>query len=296
MHVNAALLIGVDCDGNACANNVLRMSAMLRSVFGYRDDRVLMMCDDNHRNSMPPTRTNVELGMLKLIEWSKEGVHAGDVVTLWIYGCFSQDLGDDGVLCLHGDPADPVLTRDQFWRFLGLLHHTTRVVCMIDGPTCAGVAQGTFRYSGRRTLCCSRPISVNTNVPDLLFIFGDTSANVLRRSYAPPPAAATRGRAASPDSGGDDDDEDEGYLSDGGPIMFAEQHRVTSVFIDALQQYNRRLSITTLLRKMAALARKARRDFVPVIETTRPLDPVRPFSVTESDMPIMIVRNSEAGQ
>lgn len=307
----AALLIGVDdgvC-GSSCALNAVRMSAMLRSYFGYPDERVIVMTDDNNTIAIPPTRQNVDIAMLNLVKWSEASAAEGNPATLWIYGCFSTDLGDDGILRLQ-EQEDKFFTRDQFWRFLRMLPNTTRVICLIDGPTCNGIRSAAeegsiYRYTGRRTQCAGRPVEVDQSTPDLLFIFGDRSLHTVRGTVSPPIDEATQksakrkkrgpggGAGAAADS--DDDEDDWGYLSDSGPIVDSNdlpEHRITNVFTTALQRYDQRLSCTTLLRKMAAIARKARRDFVPVIETTRPLDPVRPFSATVDDRPLMMVTAS----
>lgn len=301
----AALLVGVDdgvC-GSSCALNAVRMSAMLRSYFGYPDERVIVMTDDNNTIAIPPTRQNVDIAMLNLVEWAKASAAAGQPATLWIYGCFSTELGEDGILRLQ-EQEDKYFTRDQFWRFLRMLPTKTRVICLIDGPTCNGMRSPTeegslFRYTGRRTQCAEKPIELDQSTPDLMFIFGDRSLHTVRGTVSPDiNAAAGASQKAKRRRGGgaDSEDDDEwGYLSDSGPVVESNdlpEHRITNVFTTALQRYDQRLSCTTLLRKMAAIARKARRDFVPVIETTRPLDPVRPFSATIDDRPLMMVTAS----
>jgi hypothetical protein len=279
------------------------MSAMLRSYFGYPDERVIVMTDDNNTISIPPTRHNVDKAMLNLVKWAEASAASGMPATLWIYGCFATDLGDDGILRLQEQVDDRYFTRDQFWRFLRMLPNTTRVICLIDGPTCNGIRSAAeensvYRYTGRRTQCAGRPIEIDQTTPDLMFIFGDRSLHTVRGTTSPPIDEASqkskRKRRGSMVADSDDED-DWGYLSDSGPIVDSNdlpEHRITNVFTTALQRYDQRLSCTTLLRKMAAIARKARRDFVPVIETTRPLDPVRPFSATIDDRPLMMVTAS----
>lgn len=277
----AALLLGTNDSGDDSGNNTgvggctlsaVRMAAMLRETFGYSSDKIILMCDDNYHKSIPPTRNNVELAMMNLVQWSVEAERLGEPATLWLYGCFGADLGADGIFSLQGDATDPVLTRDQFWRFLTMLPSSTRVICLVDAKSCRGIkCEGIFRYSGRRTQCLGRPIAPNSSVPDVIFIFSEPSS------------------LAEDDKEDELDEQDERdeQLEHGVDGML--ENRLTGIFIAAMTEYNRRLSVTTLLRKMAAISRKSKRDFVPVIESTRPLDPVRPFSADISDRPLMVI-------
>lgn len=293
-----ALLIGLDegATGSPCTQNMLRMANLLKSTFSYPDDRIIKMCDDNRGSSIPPTRRNVELALERLVTFANtrhdqapQDATLAPPATLWIYGCFSQGLGPDGILRLqeHPDEAEPCFTRLQFWTFLRMLPSDVRVMCIIDAPSCNGLmgVESVFRYNERKTNCLNKPPTEDLLLPDVLFIFGQ------------PLTVQSMWRGARRHIR--DENDDAGYASAEDPMLSPEPtmggastietQRLTGVFLYALKRTRLRLSVTTLLRKMGQTSRKNRCPFCPTLDTTRCLDSVRAFCAQTHDMPFMMV-------
>lgn len=324
-----ALLIGVDGCGYGqcfapgagsrgiapCSTNVIRIAGMLRDVYGYHADSIITMTNDNQHGSIPPTRINVELALMKMVAMARADDAVGAQCTLWVYGCFEDDLGEDGLFCIQGDPLDPWFTRDQFGTFLRMLPQQTRVVCLVDSvSSCSGMFDATggalfYRYTGRRSQSCGLHANAlgkaggaaQSSLPDVLFFFtqlpsragalasdrrGTSEVSARKEGSARESEGSETEATEKSGAGGTDDAVD---ASSSLAHAHTKERRMTDVFMSVFKEYGNRMSCTTLLRKMSAMVRKDRLGFVPILETTRPLDAVRPFSATLEDLPIMLV-------
>ena len=91
-----ALLIGINYVGQqgaltACHNDVYNICEFLTEVYGFREDEMLILMDDGQHH--PPTRRNIEDGMIRLTRYSQPGDVA--FVSFSGHGGNTEDLDGD---------------------------------------------------------------------------------------------------------------------------------------------------------------------------------------------------------
>jgi metacaspase-1 len=90
-----ALLIGINYTGQegqltACHNDVMNIRELLLEVYGFKESEMLILMDDGMHH--PPTRRNIEDGMIRLTRYSQPG----DVCFLSFSGHGGQVADRDG--------------------------------------------------------------------------------------------------------------------------------------------------------------------------------------------------------
>ncbi len=137
-----ALLMGLNYTGTnnalgGCINDVINLKYLLRNKFGYREDQITVMTD-NDNGQLYPNRKNI----IKQLEYLVSTVERDGLEECWIsysgHGSYTYDFGGDEddfrdeTLCpLDYDSSGPI-TDDVIHSYLARLPSNCKVICLFD--------------------------------------------------------------------------------------------------------------------------------------------------------------------